>query len=158
MAARPTRRSSTRSWRCRRGHPATVDEQQRFLACYLGHLEIELAASTGFRVLDGVVAALDYLAGAPRAALGIGTGNVAAGAQAKLRRAGLHERFRFGGYGDDSAIRAELVAAAIARGRALYPDAERAVVVGDTIHDITAARACGATASPSPPAPTIARP
>ena len=36
------------------------------------------------------------------------TGNIAAGAHAKLVRAGLAGWFGFGGYGDDGAIRAEL--------------------------------------------------
>jgi len=41
-------------------------------------------------------------------------------------------------------VRAELVAKAIERGRE-GRDVREVVVVGDTIHDISAARACGAT-------------
>jgi len=78
-------------------------------------------------------------------ALGVATGNVRAGAEAKLTAAGLHTHFSLGGYGSDSHVRAELVAAAIARGRERGALRE-VVVVGDTVHDIAAARACGAVA------------
>ena len=128
-----------------RGTPATEDERARFLATYLPALERELDASAGFRVLPGVIAALDYLAGRGDVVIGIATGNIADGARAKLRRAGLVDRFAVGGYGCDSASRPALVACGIERGRAAGAQRE-VVVVGDTIHDIAAARACGAIA------------
>ena len=130
----------------RRGAPATADERERFMAAYLPALDAELAASPGFRVLPGVVAALDWLASRADVVLGVATGNIAKGARAKLARAGLAERFAIGGYGCDSANRAELVACAIERGRAAGASRE-VVVVGDTVHDIAAARACGAVAA-----------
>jgi phosphoglycolate phosphatase-like HAD superfamily hydrolase len=77
--------------------------------------------------------------------LGIATGNVRAGADAKLASAGLGAYFSLGGYGCDSPVRAELVAAAIARGRQ-HGELHEVIVVGDTIHDIGAAHACGALA------------
>ena len=69
-------------------------------------------------------------------------------AYAKLERAGLRRYFHFGGYGCDSPVRKELVAKAMERGRAIsqkknIPD-RHFVVVGDTLHDIEAARSCGA--------------
>jgi phosphoglycolate phosphatase-like HAD superfamily hydrolase len=129
----------------RRGRPAADDERVRFLAAYLPALERELDASPGFRVLPGAIAALDYLAGRGDVVIGIATGNIADGARAKLRRAGLADRFAVGGYGCDSASRPALVACGIERGRAAGAERE-VVVVGDTIHDIAAARACGAIA------------
>jgi phosphoglycolate phosphatase-like HAD superfamily hydrolase len=129
----------------RRGTPATAEERDRFIATYLPQLDVELADSAGFRVLPGVVAALDYLASRDDVVIGIATGNVAGGADAKLRRAGLTGRFALGGYGCDSPKRAELVGRAIERGRAAGAQRE-VVVVGDTIHDIAAARACSAVA------------
>jgi HAD-hyrolase-like len=66
-------------------------------------------------------------------------------AELKLRHAGLTGRFGFGGYGSDARDRAALVAIAIERARAIAPHHTEVVVVGDTIHDIAAARACGAT-------------
>jgi phosphoglycolate phosphatase len=128
----------------RRGQTASEAERAAFLDAYLARLRDELGR-TGVEVLPGVVDALSWLAGQPGVLLGVATGNVRAGAEAKLAAAGLAGYFALGGYGCDSHLRAELVAAAIARGR------ERAairdvVVVGDTVHDISAARACGAIA------------
>lgn len=128
----------------RRGHAATADEHAAFIAAYVRELE-RLLADTGAEVIDGVTAALTFLAERRDVRLGIATGNVKAGADAKLAAAGLAHWFArdpIGGYGSDSPRRAELVAAAIARA----PDASQVVVVGDTIYDIAAARACDAIA------------
>jgi phosphoglycolate phosphatase-like HAD superfamily hydrolase len=126
------------------GRPASAREHEAFLEAYLPRLRQGLA-NNGVEVIGGVAEALAYLAARSDVLLGVATGNVRAGAEAKLTAAGLHTHFGLGGYGSDSHLRAELVAAAIARGR------ERAalrevVVVGDTVHDIAAARACGAVA------------
>ena len=120
----------------RRGRAATAAERDAFLAAYLPQLAAQLR---DVEVLPGVVEALDYLAG--KATLGIATGNVRAGADAKLAAARLAGRFTLGGYGCDSHVRAELVAKAIERAG----PHDEVIVVGDTIHDISAARACGAT-------------
>lgn len=128
----------------RRGRRATDDERAAFLDAYLPMLRADLAR-TGVEVLGGVVEALGWLAAQPGVMLGIATGNVRGGADAKLAAAGLLEYFALGGYGCDSAVRAELVAAAIARGRQ-RAELREIIVVGDTVHDISAARACGAVA------------
>lgn len=130
-------------FRARFGRSPTADEVEAFLAAYIPRLEA-LLAQHGVEVLAGVVETLDYLRGKPNVALGVATGNIRLGAQAKLATAKLEPWFAFGGYGCDSTVRAELVARAIERGRELLPATE-VVVVGDTIHDIAAARACGAT-------------
>lgn len=127
----------------RLGRAATAAEIDEILEAYLPELEREL---TALRVLPGVIEALDWLAGDPELHhAGIATGNVERGARIKLDRAGLTARFTFGGYGCDSAARPALVARAIERGRARAGDvpAARCIVVGDTVHDIAAARACG---------------
>jgi phosphoglycolate phosphatase-like HAD superfamily hydrolase len=128
----------------RRGRPATADEHAAFLTAYLPRLERGLSDG-GVDVLDGVVETLSWLAAQPDVLLGVATGNVRAGADAKLAAAGLAGYFGFGGYGNDSHLRAELVAAAIARGRERGAVRD-VIVVGDTIHDISAARVCGAVA------------
>ena len=128
----------------RRGRPATPDERAAFLDAYLPLLEVELRDG-GVEVLAGVVETLAWLAGKPEIVLGVATGNVQAGADAKLAIAGLAGQFALGGYGSDSHLRPALVAAAIERGRARGP-IEHVIVVGDTVHDISAARACGAIA------------
>jgi phosphoglycolate phosphatase-like HAD superfamily hydrolase len=125
------------------GRPPSEAEHAAFLDAYLSRLHRHLAAN-GVEVLAGVADALAWLAAQPGVLLGVATGNVRAGADAKLAAAGLAGYFSLGGYGSDSALRAELVAAAIARGRE-RAELREVVVVGDTIHDIAAARACGAT-------------
>jgi phosphoglycolate phosphatase len=128
----------------RLGRAATADDHAAFFAAYLPLMQADLVAG-GVEVIDGAHDALTWLAARPDVVLGVATGNVRGGADAKLAAAGLADRFTLGGYGCDSPVRAELVAAAIARGRARGDIAE-VVVIGDTIHDISAARACGAIA------------
>ncbi|MDB4958676.1 MAG: Haloacid dehalogenase domain protein hydrolase [Myxococcales bacterium] len=127
----------------RMGRAPTAAEHAAFVEAYLPRLRSQLAAQ-GVRVLEGVVATLELLARLGHVRLGVATGNIRAGADAKLAAAGLHPWFELGGYGCDSPKRAELVATAIERGRA-RGEVREVVVVGDTIHDIAAARACGAT-------------
>jgi phosphoglycolate phosphatase len=124
--------------------PASERERAAFLDAYLPLLR-EGLANNGVEVIGGVVEALAWLAARSDVLLGVATGNVLAGAEAKLTAAGLHGHFSLGGYGSDSHVRAELVAQAIARGRE-RADVREVVVVGDTVHDIAAARACGAVA------------
>jgi phosphoglycolate phosphatase-like HAD superfamily hydrolase len=133
-------------YQARLGRRATPAEHAQFIASYLPRLQAMLAEQ-GVEVLDGVLETLQFLAARPdTVSLGVATGNVREGALAKLVAAGLDRWFQWGGYGCDSHVRAELVAKAIERGRALYGDRVRdIIVVGDTIHDISAARACNAT-------------
>ncbi|MGN6109939.1 MAG: HAD family hydrolase [Kofleriaceae bacterium] len=126
----------------RLGRRPAPTEVAAFLDAYEPRLRA-LLAERGVQVYEGVVPALHYLR-ERRVALGVATGNVRVGAVAKLAAAGLAEWFELGGYGCDSHLRAELVACAIARGRERGATGE-VIVVGDTIHDIAAARACGAT-------------
>jgi phosphoglycolate phosphatase-like HAD superfamily hydrolase len=128
-------------FRARLGRGAEEAERATFLASYVPKLASRLQTN-GVIVLHGAVAALDHLAG--KARLGVATGNIREGADAKLTAAGLAGRFELGGYGCDAIVRAELVARAIDRARETGAVSE-VIVVGDTIHDITAARACGAT-------------
>jgi len=120
---------------------AEVDE---ILEAYLPELVRELAASQTFRVLPHVTETLAWLEGRPGVGLGLATGNIERGARIKLDHAGLSPRFGFGGYGCDHEERPRVVARAIERGRARAGACadDRVVVVGDTVHDITAARAC----------------
>ncbi|HLL24607.1 MAG TPA: HAD family hydrolase [Kofleriaceae bacterium] len=124
----------------RLGRRPRTEEIAAFLDAYLPRLHAILAR-TGVEVLGGVVDTLAYLA--PRAVMGVATGNIKAGAHAKLTAAQLHTWFDFGGFGCDSHLRAELVAKAIERGRE-RAEVDEVIVVGDTIYDIAAARACGA--------------
>ncbi len=120
----------------------------RFLDVYLRHLEPALTRSAGYGVLPGVPALLDAVEGREGVAIGLGTGNVEAGARAKLRPAGLDARFTFGGFGCDHEERARLIEAGARRGAERLGVARaacRVVVVGDTPRDVEAAHAIGAT-------------
>jgi phosphoglycolate phosphatase-like HAD superfamily hydrolase len=125
----------------RLGRKPRGEETAAFLDAYLPRLRA-LLDKTGVEVLAGVVDTLSYLQS--RCMIGVATGNVKAGAHAKLAAGKLDSWFELGGYGCDSPVRAELVAKAIARGRE-RADVDEVIVVGDTIHDIAAARACDAS-------------
>ena len=126
-------------FRARLGRAPSAAEHAAFLDAYVPRLR-GLLAQHGVEVIAGALEALEFLAARDGIVLGIATGNVRAGAEAKLAAAGLARWFTLGGYGCDSAVRAELVACAIRRAG----DVREVIVVGDTIHDIAAARACGA--------------
>ncbi len=117
---------------------------------YVQNLAVELDTNRTSAVLPGVFETLDALAGAPGVFVGLLTGNIARGAELKLRAHGLGGRFAFGSYGDDAQTRPELLPIAVARWReACSGDGLRMEdihVVGDTVHDVGVARAHGARA------------
>src|SRR5262249_56415312 len=107
----------------------------------------ERAGGGVFRVGRGVGALRGTLATRRGAAGGLGTGNPREGARRKLERAGLDGHFRFGGFGSDHEDRAELLRIGAGRGATWLgypPGACRTIVIGDTPHDVAAARAIGA--------------
>jgi phosphoglycolate phosphatase len=125
----------------------TEAEIDRALDAYLALLDIELARSTGYRVLPGVSRLLESLRGMPDVAIGLGTGNVRRGAYAKLARGGLDGTFSFGGFGCDAEDRTELLRAGARRGAEILGaslEACRVVVIGDTPKDVAAAQGIGA--------------
>lgn len=126
----------------RLGRPPTAAEIDEILDLYLPLLRAELAAASQFRLMPWVVEALDHLAALPGVRIGLATGNIRAGAQAKLERAGLWERFELGGFACDHRDRHRLVARAIERAGGVPLD--QVIVIGDTPFDVSAARACGA--------------
>lgn len=128
------------------GHPFHDEAFEAVMASYLAFLEEELTGCE-YVTMPGVVALLDALGHVRSNAIGLGTGNVEAGARAKLRRGGIDTRFAFGGYGSDSADRAILVRHGAERGARLLGlsrEACRVIVIGDTPRDVEAAKAIGA--------------
>ena len=126
----------------RAGLTPTIEAIASFQDAYIPALTEEL--QTGSRLLPGVPELLDALADEP-VLLGLGTGNFRRAAKAKLAFLGVWDRFVDGGYGDDAADRTKLLAAALPRLRPhAAPDA-RVIVIGDTSHDIEAARGIGAS-------------
>ena len=97
------------------------------------------------RLLRGVVPLLDGIGGRPEWVMGLLTGNMTEMARIKLERFGIQERFAFGAFGEEAEDRNALARLAVERvGRDYGVPPERCVVVGDTEHDITCARAAGA--------------
>ncbi len=127
----------------------TAAAEAAFYERYLPLLEANLAdPSFGGRVLDGVPELLAELALGGRHICGILTGNIARGAEIKLRHFGLGEHFRFGAYGDDHHDRNRLGPVALERALAAHGrsfSGEQTVVIGDTPKDIACGKAFGAT-------------
>jgi phosphoglycolate phosphatase len=93
-------------------------------------------------VLPGVLAMLAYLKSRGKT-LGVATGNLEQIGWLKIEIAGLRDWFRFGGFSDHHAARADMIANALAAGRSLTGAKATVCVVGDTPLDIAAARANG---------------
>jgi len=115
---------------------------------YLRHLPERLTPEV-VRVLPGVRETLEELEVRPDVHVGLLTGNLARGAEVKLRAAGLWGRFGVGAFGSDHAERDRLVAVARARARARFGaefPGHATVVVGDAPADVRCARAGDARA------------
>jgi len=120
-----------------------VANREALLEEYSSVLPGVLADAEGL-VLPGVPQLLEVL-GERDAVLGLGTGNFRRSGFIKLRHFGLDGYFDEGGFGEDSEDRGEVLAAGVARLRSRAP-AAAVVVIGDTPHDVQAARAIGARA------------
>jgi phosphoglycolate phosphatase-like HAD superfamily hydrolase len=117
------------------------------LDAYVAVLRDEVARAATYHLHDGMAAALDASCDRRGFAVGLGTGNIRAGAAVKLGRVGVYERFAFGGFGCDHEDRPAIVRVGAERGAASLglPLARcRVVVIGDTPNDVAAARALGA--------------
>jgi len=124
------------------GRTPTHAEVAALLPAYVKHLHVTVRESEGYRVMPGVAGLLGRLSD-DGVLLGVTTGNVEAAAHVKLARARLNHFFMFGGFGSDSPDRGELTRDAIVRaGRVLGAalSREQVLVVGDTPHDVEAAR------------------
>ena len=134
------------------GLPAPTDQQvgailERYIDCLrqvLSHPDHRT------EVMPGVLSLLDRIEAESHAVLGLLTGNVAGGAELKLRSGDIDpQRFRVGAYGSDHAIRAELPAIAAGRAESLFgrrPHGAEIVIIGDTPADVTCGLAVGARA------------
>lgn len=124
-------------------------EMDALLARYVQLLHEELSAPGHvLGPLPGVPELLDRLETRDDVILGLLTGNIEAGAIAKLKAVGIDPtRFRVGAFGSDHAERPQLPA--VARARTLRDmghdiPGDRIVVIGDTPADLTCGRALGA--------------
>jgi phosphoglycolate phosphatase-like HAD superfamily hydrolase len=117
-----------------------TDFDGRYLPLLQSHF-----SELGGELLPGVIPLLERLAAMPNVRLGLATGNLRNAAWFKLKAFGLDGYFRDGGFADDAEERHDLVATAIERlGGAVA--GHQVMVIGDSLHDITAAKANGAIA------------
>jgi phosphoglycolate phosphatase len=127
------------------GREGSAEERARAIGCYLKHLPHTVAESDGYRVMPGIEQLLDRLLDGGLL-LGLVTGNIEAAAHIKLARARLNRFFSFGGYGSDSADRAEVTRAALRRGELVSGGAlteGACIAVGDTPRDVKAGQSAG---------------
>jgi len=130
------------------GIPATPANFRRLADAYVAVLPAHLA-DRGVHLLPGVEQILEAAAGREDCAVGLLTGNLRQGAEAKLRSRDLWRHFPFGAFADDAEEREALGPHALRRAREHHGHAFTAAetwVIGDTPHDIRCARAFGARA------------
>ena len=110
--------------------------------------EIQAPGQGPKSVMPGVAPLLDRLAAREDVFLGLVTGNFKEAARVKLEYFDIWRYFRCGAFGDDAADRNALVPFALQRAAAggLPRDDHDVIVIGDTPHDISCARAAGARA------------
>jgi phosphoglycolate phosphatase-like HAD superfamily hydrolase len=122
-----------------------AERREEFWELYAEALEEILARpDPRRRALPGVVALLDDLVDRPDVYLGLQTGNVEAGARAKLRSLGLDRYFRGGGFASDHHDRrtiARMAREKLSRLFGIRFEPAATVVIGDTGHDVDCGRA-----------------
>ncbi len=126
------------------GVPATSDLVRRMVARYEELLPSTLPLKQG-RVLPNVREILEALRTRADVRSYLLTGNTRGGARAKLTHYDLFKYFPDGAFAEDQGMRASIAARAVElakRGGPVIDD--RLFVIGDTPHDIEAARAIGA--------------
>ena len=129
------------------GIEATRANFDRFFAVYLSFLRKFIVECKG-GACRGVLEFHQALLAQPEPPLlGLLTGNIKQGAQIKLERYQLWDKFAFGGFADDHEERDQIAAVAHQRGSARLGRVvrgEEVLVIGDTPLDIRCARAIGA--------------
>ncbi len=124
----------------------TAGNWRRFQDSYRLKLPNTLRRCPG-SILPGVVELLDRLDQFADVALGLLTGNVALGADAKLGHYGIRDRFGFGGFGDRRTDRNDIAADALGAARdqpRANGNLRGAMVIGDTVNDVRCGQSIGA--------------
>jgi phosphoglycolate phosphatase-like HAD superfamily hydrolase len=125
----------------------TPENFQRFFERYVFWLD-QILRESKTEVCPGVWEFIHALQAPPQAQLlGLLTGNIRLGAEIKLRRADLWDKFQTGAFADDHEQREQIAAVAQRRGSRILGTelrGDEVLVIGDTPHDIRCARAIGA--------------
>lgn len=128
------------------GRQLNPDENTRLIDSYHTLFREAIQDMPNFRLMPGIPGILETLSGKRGMLLGIATGNFETAARIKLEKGGLSRHFSFGGYASDSRDRFELTRIACERGLKKNGGpipSERIFVIGDTIHDVRAAKKLG---------------
>jgi phosphoglycolate phosphatase len=129
--------------------PAIQAGLEACFAAYARELTALIGTGECVQIMPGMATVVRALQARDDVVVGLLTGNIAAGAELKLRPTGLWPCFRVGAFGSDHIDRRQLPAVARARlreGLGCDVPFERVTIIGDTPHDIDCARACGAVA------------
>jgi phosphoglycolate phosphatase len=131
------------------GVPDTPEQHHLFREAYVPLLREEIVkpATGRYGLMPGIQALLDHLRDQGSVHFALLTGNYEPAAYVKLGHFGIERFFGWGAFGEESTERDELARIALRRAetRGLPAAArEQSVVIGDTPHDVTCARAIGA--------------
>jgi phosphoglycolate phosphatase-like HAD superfamily hydrolase len=120
---------------------------KRFKPAYFRRLPAMLHSKSG-RILPAVESVLTELAQDDRATQALGTGNYRTGARLKLRHYGLEGYFDFrgAGFGDKTDDRPTMIGDAVRSANRIYGRHHTVFVIGDTQHDVEAAKLNGLVA------------
>lgn len=133
----------------KKGKKPSAAELKKIKTKYLELLPQEVQTSVRskkYKLVPGVKKFLTFLAQDKDIILGLGTGNLEAGARCKLVPSGLGAFFTVGGYGEDGHTREEMLQAAVKRAEKKFKtklDPDNIFIIGDTHRDIVAAKNCG---------------
>jgi phosphoglycolate phosphatase-like HAD superfamily hydrolase len=99
-----------------------------------------------FELMPGVIEILEHLSRDPDIFLALATGNFERAGRMKLQRGGVEHYFQTGGFGNDARERDKILLTAVDYSEELAKkrfEKNRIFVIGDTEHDIAAAKKAG---------------
>lgn len=128
------------------GRRLSPGEFELLMERYEEIFEERIQQATRFELMPGVVEILEYLSRDPEIFLALATGNFERAGRMKLSRGGVEHYFQTGGFGNDARERDKILLTAVAYSEELARkrfEKHRTFVIGDTEHDITAAKKAG---------------
>lgn len=128
------------------GRLLTEGESDLLMELYEELFEAHILRSPRFELMPGVVEILEHLSRDRHIFLALATGNFERAGRMKLKRGGIEHYFLTGGFGNDARERVEILRAAVAYSEEFARERfekDRIFVIGDTEHDIAAAKKAG---------------
>ncbi len=128
------------------GRKLAAEEYRRLCDRYHELLSVEVAATDQYRLMPGVTELLEFLSRRKEIFLALGTGNFEIASGIKLERGNLRQYFKCGGFASDADERPEILRHAVRRAEKITGNPvpqEHIYVIGDTIHDVRAAKNAG---------------